>query len=395
MKIFIYIESFPYFSETFIYNQFKEFYNRRLDVKLIYHSDSGQKVNHTVVKLIQESGRLLRFRKGLQFVLLINFLKYPFKSFLLLRYFSFKKALFYILNLDYLVEIENSDILHSHFGRVGEMAASLFDAGIFKNVKLVNSFHGVDILPYRIFQYKSLYKNLIKYSSICVTNSKFSFDIVSRIDERLVNKSIVLPVGVDSVFFESSILDKDDLFQVIYVGRLIDFKGAVNVLKIAKEFSKSFSYIHFHIVGDGDDFDSLFFSRNENGLENIVTFHRNMSHENLFDLFQKCSVFLLPGITIPDTGRAENQGLVIQEAQAMGLPVIISDAGGMKEGIIEGETGFVVREGDIEGFCEKLAFFFRNRDAILKFGLAGRDFVLKKFSNQMISEKLISYYNSL
>ena len=395
MKIFIYIESFPYFSETFIYNQFKEFYFRRLDVKLIYHSGSGQKVNHSVVKLIQESGRLFRFRKGLQFVLFNNFFKYPFKSLLLLRYFSFKKALFYILNLDYLVEIENSDILHSHFGRVGEMAASLFDAGIFKNVKLVNSFHGADILPSKILQYKSLYKNLFKYSSLLLTNSQFSFDIVSRIDKSLGDRSVVLPVGVDSIFFERSIIDKDGLFQVIYVGRLINFKGAINVLKIAKVFSKSFNNVHFHIVGDGDDFDSIFLFRNENGLENIVTFHRNMSHENLLDLFQNCSVFLLPGITIPETGRAENQGLVIQEAQAMGLPVIISDAGGMKEGIIDGDTGFVVREGDIGGFCEKITFFFRNRDAILKFGLAGRNFVLKRFSNQMVNEKLISYYNSI
>jgi colanic acid/amylovoran biosynthesis glycosyltransferase len=109
----------------------------------------------------------------------------------------------------------------------------------------------------------------------------------------------------------------------------------------------------------------------------------------------KSDVFLLPGIHDDVTGRAENQGLVIQEAQSMELPVVVSDAGGMKYGLIHTETGFVVKERDLTEFVEKLEILIE--DSVLRkaMGVRGRDYVEKQFDSEVLCEKLLSYYNEV
>jgi len=107
---------------------------------------------------------------------------------------------------------------------------------------------------------------------------------------------------------------------------------------------------------------------------------------------KEADIFILPGTTVD--GRAENQGLVIQEAQAMELPVIISDAGGMNEGIINGETGFVVKEKDIKAFADKVQLLADDRNLIKSMGKAGRIFVEQHFDSAVLNRKLLSIYSS-
>lgn len=106
-------------------------------------------------------------------------------------------------------------------------------------------------------------------------------------------------------------------------------------------------------------------------------------------------VFLLPGIHDPVNKRAETQGLVLQEAQAMELPVVISDVGGMKYGIIPDETGFVVRENDITGFADAIEKFILNPQLIVEMGKKGRKFVVDKYDNKIIGAQLIEIYEKL
>ena len=102
--------------------------------------------------------------------------------------------------------------------------------------------------------------------------------------------------------------------------------------------------------------------------------------------------FLFPGIHEKGTGRAETQGLVIQEAQAMELPVVVSDAGGMKYGLLDGVSGFVVQEGDIEGFAEKIELLINNGQLRVTMAKAGRNFVVQTFDTRILGDKLMQIY---
>jgi colanic acid/amylovoran biosynthesis glycosyltransferase len=99
---------------------------------------------------------------------------------------------------------------------------------------------------------------------------------------------------------------------------------------------------------------------------------------------------VFPGITI--NGRAENQGLVIQEAQALELPVLVSDAGGMAEGVLEGITGYVLPQKDVEAFVDKIEYLATNPSIRKRMGSAGRKFVEDNYDSQLLAEKLIDVY---
>src|SRR5690606_20694081 len=103
-------------------------------------------------------------------------------------------------------------------------------------------------------------------------------------------------------------------------------------------------------------------------------------------------IFLFPGIHDPDSGRCETQGLVVQEAQAMEIPVIVSDVGGIKYGMIDGVTGFVVREGDVEGFVRKIKQLVFDPGLRNKMGRAGRMFVVERYDNRVLGKKLEEIY---
>jgi glycosyltransferase involved in cell wall biosynthesis len=75
-----------------------------------------------------------------------------------------------------------------------------------------------------------------------------------------------------------------------------------------------------------------------------VTFTGFLAGEDLSQAYASSDVFVFPSTT-------DTFGNVILEAQASGLPVVVTDEGGPKENLIPGETGFVVPADDEKGFA--------------------------------------------
>jgi colanic acid/amylovoran biosynthesis glycosyltransferase len=67
------------------------------------------------------------------------------------------------------------------------------------------------------------------------------------------------------------------------------------------------------------------------------------------------------------------------EAQAMGLPVVCSDAGGLPENVADGESGFVVQRRNPRALAEKLAVLATDPGLRYLMGKAGRERALRCF----------------
>ena len=67
----------------------------------------------------------------------------------------------------------------------------------------------------------------------------------------------------------------------------------------------------------------------------------------------RAHIFLLTSISVD--GDAEGQGLVLQEAQACGLPVIATRHGAFPEGIAPDNQSWMVPERDVQALTAKLA----------------------------------------
>ena len=126
-------------------------------------------------------------------------------------------------------------------------------------------------------------------------------------------------------------------------------------------------------------------------LENDIELKGALAQEEVLKELNAAHISLLPGI-YDGNGRAETQGLVIQEAQAMGIPVVVSDAGGMKYGLIDGETGFVVREKQLKEFADRIEYLIRNENKRIEMGEKARTFIERNYDSKMLGDKLVSLY---
>ncbi len=87
-----------------------------------------------------------------------------------------------------------------------------------------------------------------------------------------------------------------------------------------------------------------------------IAFHGSVPQARLFSAFADADILVLPTLS-------DGFGMVVLEAMAHGLPVIVSDQAGAAEAVT-GENGLVVPAGDAAALCEALRWCLDNRDRV-------------------------------
>ncbi len=81
--------------------------------------------------------------------------------------------------------------------------------------------------------------------------------------------------------------------------------------------------------------------------------------------------------------------LTLKEAQLMEKPVIATDVGGDKEMMVDGKTGFLVKEGNSNDIVEKLTKLLEDEQISEKFGREGAKFVREKFNWEIVAKNFL------
>ena len=95
------------------------------------------------------------------------------------------------------------------------------------------------------------------------------------------------------------------------------------------------------------------------------------------------------------TSLNEGTPLSIIEAQAYSKPVVATNVGGVKDTMVNFETGFYVDKSDLDGFCAKIKLLMNDEALRINMGEAGRHFVEQKFSKIREVELTKDFYFSL
>jgi len=130
---------------------------------------------------------------------------------------------------------------------------------------------------------------------------------------------------------------------LLYVGRISRDKGLDLLMEAYNRVAAHREDITLLVVGDGPLLAEL---KQRTDAERVVLAGR-IDHEHLPALYAVCDLFVFPSMT-------DTFGKAVLEAQACGLPAIVSDAGGPQEIILPGRTGFVAKAGDIPDWCQKI-----------------------------------------
>ena len=189
----------------------------------------------------------------------------------------------------------------------------------------------------------------------------------------------LIPPAIDSEFFNPGERVHRDIcgsperpLRVLSVGRLDWRKGYEWALQAVQLLINMGIHTEYRVVGDGDFLEAFMFARHQLGLEDTVRWLGAQPHAEIRAQMQWADVFLHAAVS-------EGFCNAVLEAQAMSLPVVCSNAGGLSENIVHGETGYVVPRRDPEQIAKWLAVLARDPALRQRMGIAGRQRVQKYF----------------
>ncbi|MEI8039974.1 MAG: glycosyltransferase family 4 protein [Verrucomicrobiota bacterium] len=191
---------------------------------------------------------------------------------------------------------------------------------------------------------------------------------------------VLIPPAIDADSFapdnggsRTSVLDRP--LRILSVGRLRWEKGHEYGIQALGLLQCRGVRCALQIVGDGPALEALAFVRHQLGQTEHVQFAGALPATRVREAMGGADVFLHPSVS-------EGFCNAVLEAQAMGLPVVCSDAGGLPENVVDGETGFVVPRRDANALAERLQRLALSPSLRAQMGEAGRRRVRSRFRIQ-------------
>ncbi len=404
MKIAFIVSGFPTLSETFILNQITGLLDMDHDVEIFAQFNPKDKKVHSDVEKYQLMKRVYYFniphnkiKRILKAIFLIikNFHKAPLKILKSLNVFRYGKTALSLRLLYTLIPFldKKFDIIHCHFGPNGIIGVHLKEIGI--PGKYLTSFHGYDVNSYPKIMGKNVYNILFKNGDLFTANTNFTKQQVVKVgcDEE---KIIILPVGlrVEKFKFSTRKIQPREPIKILTVGRLVEKKGHEYAIKAIAKIVKKHKNIKYIVAGDGPLRANLENLALKLGIMNHVEFLGAVEQNEVLNLYQQAHIFILPSVTASD-GDREGQALVLQEAQATGLPVVSTLHNGIPEGVLDGKSGFLVPEKDVDALADKLEYLIEHPEIWPDMGRYGRKFVEEKYDIKRLNQKLVEIYQNL
>lgn len=174
----------------------------------------------------------------------------------------------------------------------------------------------------------------------------------------------------------------DDRPALLYAGRLSREKGLALLVRLGGLLDAHRIPHRFVLAGHGPMADALRRALPEAVFTGVV------DHAAMGEIMASADVFLFPS----DTDTAGN---VVLEAQACGLPVLVTDRGGPRENIRDGETGFVCGAGSERDFCWRVAQLLADPERRRAMGRSARAFASARAWPEALEPLFASYRESL
>ena len=247
-----------------------------------------------------------------------------------------------------------------------------------KSIRTFPIFHGHDA---------TVSKGFGVYSDrrICgeIERSTITFCVSNFIKNRLAERGA--PTDKMEVHYTGIPLDQiptrnhplDDRTGILFVGRLVEKKGAADLVRAYALLSADLRRRHrLTIVGEGPQSGPL--RALADALAVNCLFLGAVENERVRAMMQERRVTAVPSKTA-ENGDAEGLGHVALEAQAAGCPIAGYESGGLPEGVLHGRTGILVPEGDVTALAEALETELCNDQAWSRMSTAGAELVRSKF----------------
>jgi glycosyltransferase involved in cell wall biosynthesis len=286
----------------------------------------------------------------------------------------------------------NPVVLHAHYGPNGLRALPLTrNLGI----PLIVTFHGSDATITDLRYHKSKYghREYLARKSELQEGAALFLAVSNFIRRKLLEQSYpeekiqVHYTGIDTKKFIPAGIDREPI--ILFVGRLTERKGPEYLIRAAAEVQNNLPATELVVIGDGPLRSDL-----EQLAKQSLRRYRFLglqSHLEVKVWMNRASIFCAPSVRMP-SGEEEAFGMVYAEAMAMQNPVVAFDSGGISEVVSHGTTGFLAHERDWRALAEYLSVLLQDAGLRRRFGIAGRERVIREFELEQRTRVLETIY---
>ena len=205
----------------------------------------------------------------------------------------------------------------------------------------------------------------------------------------------IIPNGVDikrfdvrcSRFEAREKLGLKDEFVVMTVARLEKVKGIKYLIEALSNIELRTSNFKLIIIGDGSERKNLKKLVEKLGLKEKVRFLGQIPNERIPEYLRAADCFVLPSLS-------EGFGIAILEAQAVGIPAIATNVGGIPDIIKDGENGILVKPANSEDITRAILKIYRQPEFAKKLVEKGKESV-KKYGWEEITGRVAKIYQQL
>ncbi|HXI90752.1 MAG TPA: glycosyltransferase family 4 protein [Blastocatellia bacterium] len=291
-------------------------------------------------------------------------------------------------------------IVHTHSskaGVLGRLAAKLAGTPI-----VVHTLHSLVFHDYQPWLVNRLWWAV---KMLCAPLTDHFISVSSVISQKAIAAGIGRPEkfttiysGMELDWFLDSKVDPaavrrefgipEDAPVVGKIARLFSLKGHDQLLDAAPEIVRRHPNVRFFLVGDGLLYEHLRSRAREAGILDNFVFAGLIPRERIPEMIAGMDV-------VVHTSLREGLARVLPQALAMGKPCVSFDLDGAPEVVIPGETGFLVKPGDVRELADAISELLANPQLRARMGEAGRHRVDPAFRAETMVEQIASVYQLL
>jgi L-malate glycosyltransferase len=249
--------------------------------------------------------------------------------------------------------------------------------------------------PFQSFLHKRWIKANLEGADSIISTSQCMAEQTRRVSSDLGEISVV-PFGVNLEAYEGIEKQVAPENAPLVVGTVKSMEPVYGIDILIRSFALAFeqlthqdsswsSRLTLRLIGGGSAMEEYRQLSQELGIGHVTEFVGQLPHSEIpcelikFDVFAALS-------------RSESFGVAVVEAGAAGLPVLVSDAEGLKEIVVEGRTGRIVPREDVTASAAALIELLRNRDLRQKLGQQGRQHAFENYNWSDCVQKMIQAY---
>lgn len=211
-----------------------------------------------------------------------------------------------------------------------------------------------------------------------------------------LEKIVLIPNPIDAAEFcpdGPRYIETPDSLKVLFVGRLEERKGIGYLVQAIPEIVRTIPKVHFYIVGGDTDtgpnkssvLAQLRQSLANSGCQSSVTFIKRVPFEDLPSLYRSADVCVVPSLY-------DNSPYTCLEAMACGKAVVGSSAGGIREYLVDGESGILIEAKSASAIVRAVTNLLTNPGERERLGNNARQRVMDKFQRSAIAGRTAALY---